>query len=121
MTLFSHNEKRLSLRRKWRSKIVFEDEFGEGLIYLYSKDISLGGVFLDKPPPLQLGAFLFLSFTLPGKKKPLRMTGQVVRFIEHPVQSKSETQKTKIGAGVRFVDLDPATFQQLSEFIRQQS
>lgn len=109
-------EKRLNVRRKWRSKIVFEDEFGDGLIYLFSKDISLGGLFLEKPPPLKLGAHLFLSFLLPNTKSPLRLTGQVVRFVEHnPVDSG----ETRIGAGIRFVDVDSKTFQQLAEFVNE--
>lgn len=106
-------EKRLALRRKWRSKIVFEDEFGEGIIYLYSKDISLGGLFLEEPPPLSLGAQLFLSFMLPGKKRPLKVTGQVVRLVEH--EEKGALSK---GAGIRFVDLDTKTFQQLAAFLQ---
>jgi len=108
-------EKRLSLRRKWRSKVVFEDEFGHGLIYLYSQDISLGGLFLEDSPPLKLGANLFLSFVLPGHKRPLRVTGQVVRFVEHDVEGG---KKLKRGAGVRFVDLDPKSFKHLAQFIR---
>lgn len=119
MTFFPQNEKRIALRRKWRSKIVFEDEFGEGLIYLHSRDISLGGVFLETPPPLRLGAHLFLSFTLPGKKRPLRITGQVVRFVEHPFSQGGKPQKTKKGAGVRFVDLDPEAFRQLAAFLQK--
>lgn len=108
-------EKRIALRRKWRSKIVFEDEFGEGLIYLYSKDISLGGLFLEGPPPLKMGAQLFLSFVLPGKKRPVKVTGQIVRFVEHAVgEEKKET-----GAGIRFVDLDVKSYRQLADFIQR--
>lgn len=109
------SEKRLSLRRKWRSKIVLEDEFGAGLIYLYSKDISLGGLALEQVPPIKLGAQLFLSFILPGEKRPIRVTGQVVRFVEHTGEDFS---KITSEAGVRFLDLDGPTLKRLSEFIR---
>lgn len=112
---FGAPDRRLSLRRKWRSKIVLEDEFGEGLIYLYSKDVSLGGVLLEDPPPIKLGACLFLSFALPGKKRPLRVTGQVVRFVEHPTP---ENWPMRQGAGVRFLDMDTKTFRQLADFIQ---
>lgn len=111
-----NTEKRLSLRRRWRSKIVFEDEFGQGLIYLYSKDISLGGLFLESSPPLRLGAQLFLSFTLPGKKRPIKVTGQVVRFVEHEVKGNLAPSAD---AGVRFVDLDPKSFKQLVSFVQK--
>lgn len=116
MKVFEARERRLSLRRKWRSKIVFEDEFGQGLIYLYSQDISLGGLFLEDPPPLKLGANLFLSFILPGRKRPLRVTGQVVRFVEHEMAGD---KKLRQGAGVRFVDLDPKSFKQLAQFVQK--
>lgn len=112
MELASH-EKRLTLRRKWRSKIVFEDEFGEGIIYLYSQDISLGGLFLEEPPPLKAGSQLFLSFLLPGEKHPVKVTGQVVRLVDH-----GATGEISKGAGIRFVDFDAKTFKSLASFIQ---
>lgn len=115
MNFFETNEKRLNLRRNWRAKIILEDEFGEGLIYLYSNDISLGGLLLENPPPLKLGSQLFLSFYLPGKKRPIRVTGQVVRFVEHSFNGTAAVEKR---AGIRFVDLTPQTLKLLSEFIR---
>lgn len=110
-------EKRLAIRRKWRSKIILEDEFGDGIVYLYSQDISLGGLFLKDPPPLKMGAHLFLSFLLPGRKRPLRLTGQVVRFIEY--NEDGVTPAMRKGAGIRFVDIDPKTMKQLTEFIQK--
>lgn len=115
MTFWASHEKRLTLRRAWRTKVVLEDEYGEGLVYLYSKDISLGGLLLEEAPPLKLGSQLFLSFCLPGKKRPIRITGQIVRFIEHSVNG---TATVKREAGIRFVDLDPRTFELLSAFVR---
>lgn len=105
-------DRRLNVRRPWRSKIIFEDEFGRGLVYLYSKDISLGGLYLENPPPLKMGAHLLLSFLLPGKKRPLKVTGQVVRFVEHEMDAKVRT-----GMGVRFVDVDPETRRHLASFV----
>lgn len=116
MNLYENKNRRLALRRRWRGKIVFEDEFGESLIYLYSKDISLGGLYLENPPPLQLGAQLLLSFALPGNKRPIKLTGEVVRFVEHP---QGNSEKVRRGAGVRFVDLDGESLKQLSQFIQE--
>lgn len=110
-------EKRLNLRRPWRSKIILEDEFGTGLIYLYSKDISVGGVLLESVPPIKLGSQLFLSFFLPGEKRPLRITGQIVRFVEH---AGADFSRTHSEAGVRFLDLDGPTLRRLSDFIQRQ-
>ncbi|MDO8494017.1 MAG: PilZ domain-containing protein [Deltaproteobacteria bacterium] len=101
-------EKRLYIRRPWRSKIIFEDEFGGELLYLFSKDISLGGLFLEDPPPLAVGSLAFLSFALPDKKRPLRATGEVIRFAGS-------------GIGIRFLDLEPEFLERLSQFIQRKS
>lgn len=116
MNPYETKNRRLNVRRKCRAKIVFENEFGEGLIYLYSKDISLGGLFLEDPPPLQQGGQLLLSFVLPGKKRPLKLTGEIVRFVEHEMNG---SKKVRTGAGVRFVDIDSETLRQLSQFIQR--
>ena len=116
MSPFQSQEKRLNVRKSWRCKIIFEDEFGEGLLYLYSKDISLGGLFLEETPPLKLGAHLLLSFALPGKKRPLRLTGEVVRFVEHLMGPAKSLRK---GVGVRFVDIDSESRQQLVDFVKE--
>lgn len=100
-------EKRLNPRKYWKGRVVFEDERGEEFLYLNACDISLGGVFLERPPPVQLGTRLLLSFVLPGKKRPLRVTGQVMRFLE----------EGRSGIGVRFVDLPPTAFHQLAAFL----
>ena len=103
------SEKRLYPRKSWNGKVVFEDELGEGLIYLHARDISLGGVFLEENPPLQMGSYLLLSFVLPGKKRPLRITGQVMRFIG----------EKNGGIGIRFVDLPGQAFRQLAQFLSE--
>lgn len=109
-------EKRLDIRRPSRLKVVFEDEFGKGLIYLYSKDISVGGLFLEATPPLKLGAHLFLSFILPGKKRPIRTTGEVVRFVEHDFKGR---EKVRRDAGIRFLDIDFKGLKQLTDFMQR--
>ena len=48
-------ERRLHPRREYRTRIVFEDEFGDGLFYVNSADISMGGIFLASDVPLRLG------------------------------------------------------------------
>lgn len=105
-------EKRVYPRRPWRGRVVFEDEFGQGLIFLHALDISLGGIFLKEVPPIQTGTHLFLSFVLPGKSRPLKATGQVVRFVEH-----GEEGKKNRGVGIRFVHLPEASFKGLAKFL----
>lgn len=100
-------ERRLYPRRAHRTKVIFEDEFGEGLFYVYSDDVSLGGIFLASDVPLAVGTLLFLSFELPGLKRPVRVTAEVVR--RSPAGSS--------GMGVRFLGLSDAARKRLEEFL----
>lgn len=107
-----YKEKRLYPRRSWRTKVVFENEFGEGIIYLYSKDLSLGGMFLEESPPLRVGTQLFLSFEIPESKKPIQVTAQIVRVV-NDIPSDVFTN----GIGIRFVDFAPQSLEVLSQFL----
>jgi hypothetical protein len=98
-------ERRLYPRRHFRTKVVFEDEFRNGLFFEWSEDISVGGIFLASDIPVRLGALLYLSFVLPPHKRPIRVTGEVVRF------SPSK------GMGIRFVGLSDIAKKRLGEFI----
>jgi len=42
-----------------------------------SRDLSLGGMFVETAFPAALGAPVVLSFTLPGHPGPLRLSGTV--------------------------------------------
>lgn len=98
-------DRRLHPRREYRTEVVFEDEFGDGLFYVYSSDVSMGGVFLSSEIPMKLGTMLFLSFVLPGHKRPIKVTGEVVRRIDSG------------GMGVRFVGLLEMARKRLEEFL----
>ena len=92
--------RRLHERKALKVKVVFEDEKGEGVFYVYSKDISLGGILLSSSIPVKIGTFLLISFELPIYKRPVRVTGEVVRVGDG-------------GVGVRFVGLKKSVFKQL--------
>ncbi|MFH1874705.1 MAG: PilZ domain-containing protein [Pseudomonadota bacterium] len=87
-------EKRLYPRKAMHTQVIFEDEFGQGLFYVYSRDISLGGLFLESAIPLRLGTLLLLSFNLPEISEPIRVTGEAIR-VSYP----------EPGMGIRFIDL----------------
>ena len=90
-------EKRLYPRMPLATKVVFEDEFGEGLFYVYSENISMGGLFLASDVPLKRGTMMFISFVLPGRARPVHLTGEVVRRVQMGGEGD--------GIGVRFVGL----------------
>ena len=102
-------ERRIHRRRPYRTKIIFNDEFGEGLFYVFSEDVSLGGIFLASDIPVRTGALLFLSFHLPNYKRSIQVTGEVVR--------KSSGGSSSSGIGVRFVGLSETARKRLEEFL----
>lgn len=107
----STHERRIHPRLKLRTKIVFEDEFADGLFYVYSDDISMGGIYLASDIPARIGTLLFLSFQLPPHKKPIRVTAEVVR--------RSKTGgATEPGMGVRFAGLSESARERLEEFLK---
>ncbi len=93
-------EKRVFQRRRLRTQVIFEDESGEGFIYFYSTDVSLGGLFFESDVPLKIGTKVFLSFSLPDERPSIHMTGEVVRI------EREKSNAHVVGIGVRFVDLD---------------
>jgi len=86
------------------TKVVFEDEFGDGLFYVRSKDISLGGLFLESEIPVRVGTMLFLNFALPGRKRPVRVTGEVMRVAGS-------------GVGIRFVGFTEKAKSKIIKFL----
>lgn len=103
-------EKRIHPRKAWRTKIVFNDEFGDGLFYVYSEDVSMGGFFLASDIPVRTGSLLFLSFEIPPRKRAVRLTGEVVRRAGG-ISAKNS------GIGIRFVGLPNEVREKLESFL----
>lgn len=107
-------EKRIYPRKLINSRVVFEDEFGEGLICLNASDISLGGLFITSDIPIKEGSYVLLSFNLPGSAVTIRATGQVVRI----VRAASERGLGKReGFGVRFVGLSEDAVAAIEDYV----
>ncbi len=104
-------EKRLFERRQLRTQVVFEDESGEGFIYFYATDLSLGGLFFESDVPLKLGTKVFLSFDLRNGNRPLRTTGEVVRI------EREKSDAHVVGMGLRFIDLEESTKEKIQNYI----
>lgn len=98
-------DRRLHPRKEFKTRVVFEDEFGDGLFYVWSEDFSQGGIFLSSDVPVKVGTMLYLSFVLPGHKRPVRVTGEVVRIAGEN------------GMGIRFVGLSDLATKRLEEFL----
>ena len=110
--LRSAAEKRIHPRRVLRSRVVFEDESGEGFIYFYSTDLSLGGLFLESDIPLPLGTEVFLSFNLRDGESPLKTKAKVVRV------ARDESSALPVfGMGVQFVNLPEKVLKSIQDYI----
>lgn len=107
-------EKRLFSRKLIRTKVVFDDEFSEGLIYLFTEDISMGGLFISSDIPIKIRSYVFISFYLPGGKTLIRATGQVVRISKKEVSPGVQERQ---GMGIRFVGLSPEASAAIQEYV----
>lgn len=107
-------EKRLFPRKPIRTKVVFENEDSEGILYFFSTDISVGGMFIESEIPIRIGTQVFLRFCLENDEKPIQATGEVVRVMK----SQSEDQSNaKLGIGLRFIYLHPQDREKIEDFL----
>ena len=99
-------ERRIFNRKDLKTKIFFEDEREDKLFYVWSKDLSLGGLFFMGDLPLRTGSLVFISFNLPAHRRSLRLSAEVVR-------------KVNQGVGVRFSGLNETAKKWIEEFLNE--
>ena len=104
-------ERRLSQRVKLIIKVTHVR--GDFFHYYYSRDLSLGGIFLETREPFPAGATVVLEFPLPGISRRVSCQGQVIRVVL-PVENDSSVVP---GMGIQFNDMDEETRAMLAEFI----
>jgi uncharacterized protein (TIGR02266 family) len=90
--------------------IWVEEKKGEDLYFQQAGNLSVGGVFFERTIPHPIGTRVNLKFELPGKEGVIETTGEVVST---PGSSEG------LGAGVRFVNLDPVEKRLIEEFIKE--
>jgi len=86
---------------------------GDFFHYYYSRDLSLGGIFLETREPFPAGATVMLEFPLPGISHRVTCQGKVVR-VTLPVENAPGLVP---GMGIQFTELDEETQGMLAEFI----
>ncbi|MCL4557858.1 MAG: PilZ domain-containing protein [Deltaproteobacteria bacterium] len=93
-------ERRKFYRNKIKVMIDFLD--GSDIEIGYTRDISVGGMFLETDRLSESGKLVFLDFFLPGVKRKFKLKGRVVW------QSKDGDAEQKIypGVGIEFVDMN---------------
>ncbi|MEW5805887.1 MAG: PilZ domain-containing protein [Acidobacteriota bacterium] len=80
---------------------------------LYSKDLSISGIFLKSRNPLPVGSLIEMNFLLSGRgDKRIRASGEVVRCIEHERDSHLIA-----GMGIRFREMKAADRLAINHFL----
>ncbi len=77
--------RQLEERRQQRTLLLIEVWFhteGEEPVWGVSRDLSLGGVFVETTAPAPFGAKVVLMLKVPGLPEPMRIDG-VVRWTSH--------------------------------------
>jgi hypothetical protein len=84
-------------RRQYpRAPLATQVEHAEGMQIGFSKDISVGGMFIELTKPVPVGSRLNLLFHLDDGGDAVRAEAEVLYSV------------LKLGVGVRFLALDPA-------------
>jgi hypothetical protein len=76
----------------------------DGLLEIYSKDLSSSGVLLEQCPGFSEGYLLEMEFTLPSSTELMKVKGLIIR-------------KDQYGSGVRFLTLNMTDFETIDSFI----
>ena len=76
----------------------------DGLIEIYSRDLSSSGVYLEQCSGFSEGYLLEMEFFLPSTNEPIKVKGLIVRKDSH-------------GSGVRFLTLNMTEFETMDDFV----
>lgn len=80
----------------------------------YTRDISLGGMFIETNSLTKEGSTVFVDFFLPGVRKKFKLKGRVVRINNN----EDDHTFSKPGIGIEFINLDEDNKSYLSTGIK---
>jgi uncharacterized protein (TIGR02266 family) len=96
-------QRRKHSRKPLRVKMAVKSSRSLGLAYFNTKDINLGGVFLESLDYYKAGTEIDLSFSLPGNPKPIKVRGKVLYVLTEELTGDSDLVP---GMGVKFLNLE---------------
>jgi|SRR5882724_12640869 len=79
----------------------------------YSEDISEGGIYVETLEPVEAGASVRVTFSLPGEKTPIVLASQVVRVTRLK-------DRGRYGVGLRFVAPEAGITDRVKRFVIQE-
>lgn len=97
---------RIGVTRQFtRAPLVTQVEHEGGRLIGFSRDISVGGMFIETNEPVAVGTYLKLRFNL-DDNGPIILVGAVVRYAAG-----------KVGMGARFLDLSTADQKRVDVYV----
>lgn len=107
------SDRRKNLRKQLLVlKVRGEDQ--KGVFFGYGKTLSKGGMFISSVNPRKLGEEFAISFKLDRVEKEIRCRCAVVWVREYDSMVKQEP-----GMGIKFLDLDDETREEINEWIKK--
>jgi Tfp pilus assembly protein PilZ len=88
-----------------RAPLATQIQSGQSLSLAFSRDLSLGGIFIETKEPLPVGSLLVVRFNLNGNDKVVVTTARVAYHVE------------KMGMGVLFSELAPGHRADIEEYV----
>jgi len=93
-------------------KTIREERFH----YFYSRDLSIGGIFLETDTPYPVGTSFDLEIPLPEVADKINVTAVVVRVVPLEDRQKGDTP----GMGLHFSKIAPDDKAMLADFIARE-
>lgn len=103
-------EKRKSPRAPLSLLVQYRFDSLDDFMAEYSVDISIGGMFIRTREPREVGAMIYLQFTLKDGSKLIEALGRVVHV--NPPEAEIP------GMGIEFVNVDEESAQTIEEIVR---
>lgn len=102
-------------RKHPRKKLVIKVTYiqGDAFHYYHTRDVSLGGMFLETRRPFPVGTLLDLDFSLPDKKERVEVGAEVVRTVAYDPGNPGANP----GMGVAFSRISARDREALADFL----
>jgi uncharacterized protein (TIGR02266 family) len=94
---------------------------GTGVLYFFSKDISVGGIFLKTAIHLEAGSVVYLKFSLPGLSKTITTQARVINVKGKVVRVNKDDSENVPGMGVEFQHMGFEDKKLIEAFVKEKT
>ena len=111
-------DNRISERKTFQTRVIFEDEFNEDFLYFTSTNISVSGIFIQTKLPFKAGTRVFLKFSLYEGDAPIQASGEVMRFMDKK-RGPGRKRPITTGVGLKFLGLTESDFLKVKDYVER--